>query len=65
MMVKRLASAAKRHWEGGRLDAQGSVLSEDVDIGVGELLKGWPLPDWDPGATDKTVRETTKSLLSE
>lgn len=56
IMVKRLASAANRHGEGGRLDAQGSVLSENVvDIGVGELLKNRPLPDRDPGATYKTV----------
>lgn len=56
MMVKRLASAANRHGEGGRLDAQASVLSENVvDIGVGELLKNRPLPDRDPGATYKTV----------
>lgn len=39
-MVKRLASAANRNWEGRRLDAQRSVLSENmVDIGIGELLR--------------------------
>lgn len=40
IMVKRLASAANRNWEGRRLDAQRSVLSENmVDIGIGELLR--------------------------
>lgn len=56
VMAKRLASAANRNGEGGRLDAQRSLLSENVvDIGIGELLKNWPLRDRDSDATYETV----------
>lgn len=68
-LVKRMAEAVARDWEGRRDESSGAAKKARAEVArIGEELSGYPRPDRSPSALEKELEAVTRragSLTSE